>query len=357
MEEAGITNHAIMLCTEGLLNIGDKGKDGRYPRVTAAAQVRTASQVYEQMRNAKHLKTVCAWLAGVKEMDAVTADGFERQGWWTHEWDEVFELNGEIPLVQYLIDNPGLGIIGNINPDPPEPEPEDPPMPEPELDWDIPPWNDATVTGTNETGWVWRLVEARIEFNPGDHTTYIDAVDENGQRASVPIFVQNANGNIITKWQDKPPTEPGCNVPMFKWDNLSVWVAEQPASDVVQGLHTRYADNPDYDTTWGHVSYYLRFQRVFVDSEPEPEPLEPTEPLGEFIRRMAWDRMYPAGIDRNPEAAFQRVAFERVMGAPVTNEFRVTHAGVVYAAQGFDAILWTEDGIWDNIRELEWNAL
>ena len=346
LDEVGF-QHVPIMTTEGGPVHTDLW-DGRYPRVVPNLFVEMLEQELAWMSDKDWYYCLCPWLWA---NNAAGGTG----GWADcqlfhpgHPWTDS---DGFMPVVKWLIERP-ISEDGNTTPtEPPDPEPPEPTPPEPDLSWDIPDWNDATLIGTDATGWTWQLVEARLEYNPGDHTLYMDAVDEYGERANdAVIHVQNADGTVLELSQDKPLTEPGRNVPMFKWDKLSVWIADKDMSDIVQNIHTRYADNSEYDTTWGHISYYLKFQRTFVS---ETEPPEPPQPVSEDdIREAAWNHLYPVGgVHLNPDATFQAVARERGYGAPVTQEFDVGDVRV----QGFVMrILRAEIGSWQDVSEVLW---
>jgi len=341
LEEAGIADHAIILSTETGPCIGDKGNDGRYPRVTAAAQIRMVDQMLIEAE--PPLAGLCFWLAGCQDLNA-TESNFERQSWWTHAWDEVFDLDGEIPLVQHLIDNPGGGEL------PPPEEPPEEPMPEPILRWLIPDWNDAeNLEVLAEPGeLVWKLIRAEIAPDNMANTVWIHALDEQGQATQASVIVRNINGDEFTL-----PHKPGeaYNQPMFKNDKLAVFIGDPDVSDIVSNIHGAYWDEPGVNAF--HVGYILTFQEWIVpeDEDPEPPP-PPVEITDDVIREQCWNNIYPVGgIRYNPTAAFQAVARQRGLGAPTTQEFDVSD----YRAQGFSgAILYCVIGDWQEVSELKW---
>lgn len=132
------------------------------------------------------------------------------------------------------------------------------------------PINDAQVYGV-------RIVEADVQpgnkywkvvrvhhltpgENGGRHHIYIDALDEQGQRAfNTPIKV-NWVGDSHTIRIEKPLPEAGTNEPMWKWQVYSVRVAGQP-SDRVENLRTDHPDEAPGNTLFHH-SFLVTFQRT-----------------------------------------------------------------------------------------------
>lgn len=209
------------------------------------------------------------------------------------------------------------------------------------------------------------------EENNGQLHIFLDVLKENGTRyygANVQGWWGAANNEQVIATVDKPPNEPGTNIVLSNIRQVTsvACLADGYDSDVVAGMHTNHPDEGPV-TGWGHSgnavghhSFLVEFMLVTKTAEEETE--EPTEPgpeesRDEFIRRMAWDRLYPQGIERNPDAAFQKYAVMHLWYAPTTKEFRAIYDDVIYAVQGFvDGIMACVEGDWENIFLLDWNA-
>jgi hypothetical protein len=246
------------------------------------------------------------------------------------------------------------------DPDPdPEPEPPDPlpdpPLPEVENDAEaygvtiVP-----AVVAAGETYWrIVRVHHLTGAENSGNHNLYMDALDRDGSRINgIVLAVRYPDGRQVTATVDKPPTEPGTNVPLFKNDVVSAWVQSELSSDRVENVHTAHADEPPGNTLYHH-SFLVEWQVADapeLEPEPPPEPDPEPQPVTEDdIRHAAWNE---ADLPWNPTAALQAYARAHDLGAPLTDEFDVNDAVRV---QGFvGAILWCVIGDWANIHELEW---
>ncbi len=110
LEEAGLLNFVPIISTECGPSVGDKPKDGRYPRVTPKWQIEMVQAQLSVANRVPNYFAMTFWLAGVKSFRAERADGFEPNAWWTHMHDEPFNINGELPIVQNLIDNHGVNM-------------------------------------------------------------------------------------------------------------------------------------------------------------------------------------------------------------------------------------------------------
>lgn len=118
--------------------------------------------------------------------------------------------------------------------------------------------------------------------NFSNHHVYLEALDENGQRATPPAWVgwtwegrrpdEPANPAPL----DKPANESGNNIAVFFGQTISVWIQGQARggtdkSDRVENIHTAHPDEPTSDgallNTLGHHSFYVVFQRTKKESK------------------------------------------------------------------------------------------
>ncbi len=109
----------------------------------------------------------------------------------------------------------------------------------------------------------WRLIEARWENEAeagGDHTIYIQVLDENGGRlVGQPVEIRWPGGSLNVFTEDKPPPEYGANFPMYNTlGSYSVSVPGLP-SDTIVGLGMGTAEQPAFTV---HTNFFLTFQRV-----------------------------------------------------------------------------------------------
>ena len=117
------------------------------------------------------------------------------------------------------------------------------------------------------------------EENRGRHNVFIECLDESGNRLRWPIVIWawTLDGPIQQKHLDKPANEPAADIPIDKNATVTMWVADSMDSDSVGNLHARHADEAP-GNTWGHVSFYVVFQRqagaiVTPPIDPPPIPL------------------------------------------------------------------------------------
>ena len=109
----------------------------------------------------------------------------------------------------------------------------------------------------------WRLIEARWQNEAeaaGDHTIYINVLDEGGARIiGHPIEVTWQSGALTIVTEAKPPYVYSANFPMYNTlGSYSVSVAGLP-SDTVVGLGMGSAEQPAFTI---HTNFFLTFQRV-----------------------------------------------------------------------------------------------
>ena len=94
----------------------------------------------------------------------------------------------------------------------------------------------------------------------GDHTIYIEVLDENGARLiGQGVQIDWAGGSQVVYTENKPPTEYPANFPMYATlGSYSVSIAGQP-SDRAQGLGMGTAEQPAFKV---HTNFKLVYQRT-----------------------------------------------------------------------------------------------
>ena len=109
----------------------------------------------------------------------------------------------------------------------------------------------------------WRLVEARWQNEAeaqGDHTIYVDVLDEGGNKIlRAPIEIRWPGASITIFTEDKPPTEYSSNFPMY--NTLGSYAVSLPGlpSDAIVGLGLGTAEQPAFTI---HTNFFLTFQRT-----------------------------------------------------------------------------------------------
>jgi len=109
----------------------------------------------------------------------------------------------------------------------------------------------------------WRLVEAlwqNEEEAQGDHTIYIDVLDENGDRIiGAPIEIRWVGASVTIYTEDKPPIEYPANFPMY--NTLGSYTVSLPGlpSDAIQGLGLGTPEQPAFTI---HTNFRLTFRRT-----------------------------------------------------------------------------------------------
>lgn len=368
LDDAGF-NHVPIMTTEGGPVHTDLW-DGRYPRVVPKLFIEMLEQELAWMADKDWYYCLCPWLWANNSAGGTG-------GWgdcqWYHPGHPWADSDGFMPVVKWLISRP-ISDDGNTT----EPEETEEPEEEEQVTEII---NDAESYGVTiipaevEVGdKYWKAIKVHHltpEENNGQLHIFLDVLKENGTRyygANVQGWWGAANNEQVIATVDKPPNEPGTNIVLSNIRQVTsvACLADGYDSDVVAGMHTNHPDEGPV-TGWGHSgnavghhSFLVEFMLVTKTAEEETE--EPTEPgpeesRDEFIRRMAWDRLYPQGIERNPDAAFQKYAVMHLWYAPTTKEFRAIYDDVIYAVQGFvDGIMACVEGDWENIFLLDWNA-
>ena len=127
----------------------------------------------------------------------------------------------------------------------------------------------------------WRVIGIHHlipDENRSNHHTYLEALDETGQR------VRNPNPWAGWSWEgrrpdesappielDKPASEPAANIPMSKGQKVMAHINglrrdANDLSDQVEGMHTVHPDERGpHGEIWnsiGHHSFYIVFQRT-----------------------------------------------------------------------------------------------
>ena len=103
--------------------------------------------------------------------------------------------------------------------------------------------------------------------NQGGHSIFVEALDENGERARDPglrigwTWEGKNDGPALQKRLDKPNSEPASNIGLENGMIVRLWVEGDEASDEVSGLHTRHPDE-EPGNSFGHHSFYVIFQRT-----------------------------------------------------------------------------------------------
>lgn len=116
--------------------------------------------------------------------------------------------------------------------------------------------------------------------NAGRHNVFIECLDEAGYRLRQPIiaWTWSLDAPVQQKRLDKPANEPAADIPIDKAATITLWVADEMDSDSVGNLHTRHPDEAP-GNTWGHVSFYVVFQRQSGVITPELPPIDPPTPV------------------------------------------------------------------------------
>lgn len=121
------------------------------------------------------------------------------------------------------------------------------------------------------------------EQNNRRHHVYIEVLDEQGNRDKSPMLNWTVSTDMPMQSRplDKPDNEPASDIPMEKWDTVTVRINDGRAggdSDSVGNLHVRHADE-GAQNTWGHHSFFLCFQRqadaIITPPIDPPVPVEP----------------------------------------------------------------------------------
>lgn len=109
LEAAGLLEHVVIGSSEGG-SVVDNLEDGRWPRVTAQEQIRQTDAILTEMEEVPNYFFLNHWILGVHEMGVDTKDSYEGDALLTHRHDEVFGLDGRLPLVDHMIERNEGGI-------------------------------------------------------------------------------------------------------------------------------------------------------------------------------------------------------------------------------------------------------
>lgn len=118
------------------------------------------------------------------------------------------------------------------------------------------------VQGVSE-GPIWRVVRVHHltpQENGGRHHIFIDMLDEDGKRINGAEARVTWDGGEQIVRVDKPPSEPGTNFPMWRWQVCAVEGVGLP-SDRVENLHTGHPDEAPGNTLFHH-SFLVVFKRT-----------------------------------------------------------------------------------------------
>ncbi|MBN1218710.1 MAG: hypothetical protein JXM69_07270 [Anaerolineae bacterium] len=286
--------HSIpIFTTEGGYNVGQRagttfGDDPRYPKPTPEWASRLTDEMFKHIEEGPDYYFACMpWLIAVARM-GLWQIGFEQQGpWFTHQFDQQFGLNGELPLVQMFKDRPG-----KVRQDGPVPEAWNTFYTGPDLtgrNFDdrfkylkpqvfLAPVDDPTKPH-------WRLVEARWadeQEAQGRAYVFVKALDEAGQPIEGATF-QADRGDAIDRAQTKGSLDQ-------YWGNylmtgllgtykISMSDGFLPSDRLINVGMGSEAQPQAYIAT----SFFLTFQKVEEEVRPlpsspevaEPEPVQP----------------------------------------------------------------------------------
>ena len=197
------------------------------------------------------------------------------------EWREEIKTWGQLPLIDYLLNNPIITESTPVNGDDEDEEPEEP-MPEPNII--LEPANvlnkyDITVEYAMPRPGQKYYKLVKFERIPGNinnlmHNLWVDVLDEAGKRSMGTIVaISNVNGHTALVKIDKPAGEWN-DVPINKQDLLTASV-DRELSDIVTGIHARHRDEDDGNKLY-HFSFRATWQSV-TKPWPSPELLIPPE--------------------------------------------------------------------------------
>jgi len=119
----------------------------------------------------------------------------------------------------------------------------------------------------------WKVVKAYHltgAENGGNHNIYADVLRADGTRWYGAQVRQLWPGGDALAVVEKPPEEPGTNVPMWISGVYGIEAVGMP-SDRVVGLHTKHPDEESGNTT-GHHSFMVVFQETVATGGAPPAP-------------------------------------------------------------------------------------
>lgn len=123
--------------------------------------------------------------------------------------------------------------------------------------------------------------------NNGMHNLFMDVLGLDGKRIQgAKLTIINANGRQVTAIIDKPPNEPGTNVPISKEDSLRAYVAGIYPSEMIVNVHARHPDEAPGNTLYHH-SFLVVWQVT-----PRQAATDPTTPPADDSQ---WDTVWMDG--------------------------------------------------------------
>jgi hypothetical protein len=395
-------DHSIpIMTTEGGYNVAQRagttaGDDPRYPKPTPQATSQMNLEMFEFMQGDREVLgnkvpdyyfAMMPWLIAAQRI-GVLAMPAENQGpWFTHKYDEEWNLNGELPLVQMLKDLPSR-------------ERQDRPI---TAHWQKPLTPDkqgrnwdyrlnylgegiklepATgPQGQPAAGPYWKLVEARWlneEEAQGASQIFIKALDANGDPLENAAFIVgrvDAQDPVVTKGA----------IDKF-WGNYTMFgLLGTYTVEMTQGGHPseRVAGvglgTEEVPNAWTNTAFRFTFQLAergepeivvvstpevtakpaepeeptpAVPGEEEPKPLPPTPAQPELtsLHQVLLNATQSHLAARSPRGKFYRYAREHSLGGRKSNDFSFEHGGIKYTAQAFETgIVYAPVGHWDQI--------
>lgn len=204
----------------------------------------------------------------------------------------------------------------------------------------------------------WRVIAVHHLSGPenrGLHHIYVDVLDEDGKRVMGARVKATAPGQpLIFATVDKPPNEPGTNMPMWKMTTYTLQVddvnGENLPGEVLTGITSTHPDE-EVGNTLFHHSFYVVFQLT-----PVTEQVTPPHPGSETIIGLE-EKIKLVGepqiIPLNKDAAFWKYARDKGLGERLSREYAVEHGGRQYAAQIYEkGVVYALEGDWDDIKHI-----
>lgn len=383
--------HSIpIMMTEGGYNVGQRagttaGDDPRYPKPTPQATSEMNLEMFKYMQGDRELLgekvpdyffAAMPWLIAAQRI-GVQAPPAENQGpWFTHKYDQEWNLHGELPLVQMLKDLPS-----RVRQDGPVPTAwHKPPTPDKlGLNWDY----RLNYLGEGvkleaapaTDGPYWKLVEAR----------WLNQ-DEAGGSAYIFVKVLGMDGEplenaafVVSRIDASDPVTTKGPIDGF-WGNyamyglLGTYTVEMTEggypSERVTGVGLGAEETPN---AWSNTAFRFTFQLVeevrgevetipgaeaevetapAVTAEAEvPAPVsevQPEAPPEEIavapteaekltaLHQVVLEAAKPHIIPLDPGTPFQQYARQHNLGERLSAEFTFEHKWVLYSAQTFE---------------------
>ncbi len=287
--------HSIpLMMTEGGYNVGQRagttfGDDPRYPKPTPLRTSALSRQMFEYMEGTAPLLGdhvpdyfFCAmpWLFANYRMHVYQPPAEEQGPWFTHKYDLEWDLDGELPLVQMLKDQPGRVRQSGPVPSAWLVQHESDALGDAwdsRLDWigvRFLPWPDTSKP-------VWKLVDARWldeEEASGNCSIFVKVLDVDGTPLAGMVFRVSRDGGL-----DLVTTKGAID---GYWGNAAMYgrlgtytVAMSGLSDSVAGMGAGVEQAPH---GWARTAFRFVFQLV--------EPARPSA-LAQLLEQMdRWRR-------------------------------------------------------------------